>query len=73
MTATVHPIRDTPPSAAQIAEMLSVYEGQRSKICNTSSADYRQRKDELTAMTDDELCTALSQQGNLLKTPVRAA
>lgn len=65
------PIRETPPSAAELQRLLASA-ASRTAILNTSSADYREPgvKEKLAAMSDGELCEFLSRHGNLVKRPV---
>ena len=69
LTYDVKAIRDEPPAADLIAAMLTRYEGKRAKILNTSGGDYRQEKDALASLSDEELVQRLSENGNLLKRP----
>lgn len=65
------PIRDTPPSKTALKKMLKAKEGQRKKLFNTSSKDYRdpEVKDQLPNLTDDEAIALLASRGNLIKRP----
>ena len=65
------PIRETPPSQTALKKMLKAKEGQRKKLFNTSSKDYRdpEVKDRLPNLTDDEAVALLASRGNLIKRP----
>lgn len=65
------PIRETPPSEAELAAVLGHYGGNRKRIINTSSKDYRETglKDRLDSLSDSELFAELRGLGNLVKRP----
>lgn len=65
------PIRETPPTIAELKAMLKAHEGQLRPLFNTAGQDYRAlgMKDKLPQMTDDEALLLLSQTGNLVKRP----
>ena len=65
------PIRETPPSKATLKKMLKAKEGQRKKLFNTSSKDYREPevKERLPDLSDDEAMELLASRGNLVKRP----
>lgn len=65
------PIRETPPSESELAAVLSHYAGNRKRIINTSSQDYRESglKDRIDSLGDSELFAELRGQGNLVKRP----
>ena len=65
------PIRETPPSKATLKKMLKAKEGQRKKLFNTSSKDYRdpEVKNRLPNLSDDEAIALLASRGNLIKRP----
>ena len=65
------PIRETPPSKALLKKMLKAKDGQRKKLFNTSSKDYRdpEVKDRLPDLSDDEAMELLASRGNLVKRP----
>lgn len=71
LDSTMIPIRETPPSVPELAKMLAHFGGQRKRLLNTSSADYRAPglKESLAAMSDDDFCAALHAHGNLIKRP----
>jgi arsenate reductase len=65
------PIRETPPSVAELRAMLDAHGGQLRPLFNTSGQDYRALglKDKLPAMSTDEALALLAQNGNLVKRP----
>ena len=65
------PIRETPPSLAELRAMLNAHAGDLRALCNTSGQDYRAlgMKDKLPTMTPEAVLALLSQQGNLVKRP----
>ena len=65
------PIREAPPSKTILKKMLKAKDGQRKKLFNTSSKDYREPevKDRLPDLTDDQAMTLLASRGNLIKRP----
>lgn len=65
------PIRETPPNKATLKKMLQAKAGQRKKLFNTSSKDYRdpEVKDRLPDLSDDEAVALLASRGNLIKRP----
>jgi arsenate reductase len=67
----VLPIRETPPSKAELKSMLKIYDGEIGKLFNTSGKDYRDMKlgVKLKAMSEDKALDLLSKNGNLVKRP----
>jgi arsenate reductase len=65
------PIRETPPTVAELGGMLAANQGDLRALCNTSGQDYRAlgMKDKLPTMTPAAVLQLLSQQGNLVKRP----
>jgi len=65
------PIRETPPSKAELKRMLGHYDGEIRKILNTSSKDYRAQnlKERLPEMSDAQVFDLLRENGNLVKRP----
>ena len=65
------PIRDQPPSKAELKKMLKIYDGELIKLFNTSGQDYRalDMKNRLPSMSAEEAIDLLSQNGNLIKRP----
>jgi arsenate reductase (glutaredoxin) len=65
------PIRETPPSRAELKKMLKYLDGNVKKLFNTSSKDYREGgfKDKMSTMTPDAAFDALTANGNLVKRP----
>ncbi len=65
------PIRETPPTKAELKKMLAAYEGEIRRLFNTSGMDYRSLglKDKLPQMADKEAIDLLNGNGNLVKRP----
>ena len=65
------PIRDHPPSKAELKRMLVSCGGDLRRLFNTSGMDYRtlSLKDKLPAMSEDEAIGLLAGNGNLIKRP----
>jgi len=65
------PIRETPPSAAEIGAMLKWQNGEIRKLFNTAGKEYRalNLKDRLDQLTPKEATQLLSSNGNLVKRP----
>lgn len=65
------PIRETPPSLAELTAMLAAYKGDLRKLFNVSGLDYRTLglKDKLPAMSADAALKLLAGNGNLVKRP----
>jgi arsenate reductase (glutaredoxin) len=68
---TEKPIRDTPPSVAELRAMLAHLDGERRRLCNTSGKDYRDQKlgDILDALSEPDFLARLAANGNLVKRP----
>ena len=65
------PIRETPPSVAELRSMLDACGGDLRRLFNTSGMDYRAlgMKDKLPKMTTDAALKLLASNGNLVKRP----
>ncbi len=65
------PIRETPPSIAELKKALKFLNGDSNKLFNTSGQDYKalNLKEKLGAMTDDDKLKLLNSNGNLVKRP----
>lgn len=65
------PIRETPPTKAELRRMLRIYHGEIRRLFNSSGMDYRtlKLKDRLPSMSDDEALELLRKNGNLVKRP----
>jgi arsenate reductase len=65
------PIRERPPSVEDLKKMLGHFGGDRRRLFNTSGQDYRalKLKASLPEMTDAEVFSLLSKNGNLVKRP----
>ncbi len=66
-----HPIRETPPSTAELRTMLAAYGGEMRKLFNTSGRDYREQKlgEKLPTLTPAAALALLAGNGNLVKRP----
>jgi arsenate reductase (glutaredoxin) len=71
------PIRETPPSLAELRTMLAHLGGERRRMCNTSGGDYRAEKlgEVIDTLPEAEFFARLAANGNLVKRPfvLRAA
>jgi arsenate reductase len=67
----VLPIREHPPTKAELRTMLKIYEGKVAKLFNTSGLDYRALGlgAKLPKMGEDKAIDLLSKNGNLVKRP----
>lgn len=65
------PIRETPPSPAELNSMLLAREGQIRKLFNTSGLDYKAMglSAKLPLMKEEDALRLLSSNGNLVKRP----
>ncbi len=65
------PIRETPPSPAELESALAILGGDVRKLFNTSGIDYRElgMKDLLPTLTPAGAIDRLSKNGNLVKRP----
>ena len=65
------PIREQPPSKAELRRMLKAQDGAIRKLFNTSSRDYKDLnlKERLPDMAADEALDLLHENGNLVKRP----
>ena len=65
------PIRETPPTLAELRTMLVAQQGARLRLFNTAGRDYRELKlgERLPAMTDNQVLDLLAGNGNLVKRP----
>jgi arsenate reductase len=66
------PIRETPPTPAELRTVLAALDGDLRRLCNTSGRDYRARglSAQLPTLSVDEALALLSGNGNLIKRPV---
>ena len=69
--ADVVPIREQPPTKAELKKMLGLVGGEVRKLFNTSGLDYKAlgMKDKLPAMSEAEAIDLLSKNGSLVKRP----
>ena len=65
------PIRETPPSKAELKKMLGYLDGELRKLFNTSGGDYKAMnlKESLPQMSEKEALALLAENGNLVKRP----
>lgn len=65
------PIRDTPPTAAELKQMLAYQNGELKKLFNTAGGDYRElnMKDVLPTLSEGAALELLADRGNLVKRP----
>ena len=65
------PIRDTPPSKAELKKMLACYDGELKRLFNTSGQDYRALgiKDQIKTISVKDAIDLLADNGNLVKRP----
>lgn len=65
------PIRETPPTVAELREMLAAYDGEVRRLFNTSGRDYREQKlsETLPTMSEGDALKLLTKNGNLVKRP----
>jgi arsenate reductase len=65
------PIREQPPTKAELETMLANHDGNIRKLFNTSGGDYKamNMKEKLSNITDAEAINLLSKNGNLIKRP----
>ena len=65
------PIREQPPSKAELKKMLARYDGKIRELFNIAGGDYRRLnlKDRLTTMLPTEAIDLLAGNGNLVKRP----
>jgi arsenate reductase (glutaredoxin) len=70
IASDVIPIREQPPTLAELRKMLSAV-GEIRRLFNTSGGDYKSLglKDRLAAMSDTEALSLLAENGNLVKRP----
>ena len=65
------PIRETPPTKAELKRMLKHMDGNIKKLFNTSGMDYKSEnmKDVLPTLNDAQAVDRLNANGNLVKRP----
>lgn len=65
------PIRETPPSLADLKRALANLDGDIRKLFNTSGQDYRalNLKEKLPTLSTDQALELLASNGNLIKRP----
>jgi arsenate reductase (glutaredoxin) len=65
------PIRETPPTAAELRAMLKLQRGEVRRLFNTSGLEYRALglKDKLATMSEDDAIALLASNGMLVRRP----
>ena len=65
------PIRETPPTPAELRTMLAAQGGELRRLFNTSGKDYREQKlgEKLPTMSEPAALALLAGNGNLVKRP----
>jgi arsenate reductase len=65
------PIREQPPSKAELKKMLKIYEGKLARLFNTSGRDYKELglSEKLGSMSEEKALSLLASNGNLVKRP----
>src|SRR6185369_13463473 len=71
LNITPIPIREQPPTIAELKTMLGVYPGDIRRLFNTSGRDYQalNLKEKLPKMSEADALKLLAQNGNLVKRP----
>ncbi len=66
-----HPIRETPPTLAELRLMLAANGGELRRLFNTSGRDYREQKlgEKLPGLDERAALDLLVRNGNLVKRP----
>lgn len=69
---TAIPIREQPPTKAELKRMLAIYGGDLRRLFNTSGGDYKAMKlsERLPQLTETEALDLLAANGNLVKRPL---
>lgn len=65
------PIRETPPTLAELRSMLAAQSGELRRLFNTSGRDYREQKlgEKLPSLAPEAALKLLAGNGNLVKRP----
>ena len=73
--AQVVPIREQPPSRAELKRMLALVGGDLRRLFNTSGQDYKALglKDRLAKLSEADALNLLAKNGNLVKRPFALA
>ena len=73
--AHVVPIREQPPSRAELKRMLALVGGDLRRLFNTSGQDYKALglKDRLAKLSEADALNLLAKNGNLVKRPFALA
>lgn len=71
LTFAERPIRERPPTPAELGTMLAVHQGELRRLFNTSGRDYREQKlgAKLPGMEARAALALLAENGNLVKRP----
>ena len=71
LSFTTIPIREQPPTPAELKRMLAFYGGELRRLFNTSGGDYKAMKlaDRLPTLSEAEALALLAANGNLVKRP----
>jgi arsenate reductase len=71
VTFSEKPIRETPPSSAELRQMLAHQNGNLRRLFNTSGLEYRALKlsEKLPTLSEAEALTLLAGNGRLVKRP----
>jgi arsenate reductase len=71
IAAVEKPIRETPPSVAELRAMLAGQQGELRRLCNSSGLEYRALglAQKLPQLTEDEALELLAGNGSLVKRP----
>jgi arsenate reductase len=71
---TEKPIREAPPTLAELKATLAAYDGKITRLFNTSGMDYRALgiAEKLPGLTKDEALQLLASNGRLVKRPFLA-
>ncbi|HRE04444.1 MAG TPA: Spx/MgsR family RNA polymerase-binding regulatory protein [Opitutaceae bacterium] len=72
LTFVERPIRETPPTTAELARALRALDGDRGRLFNRSGRDYREQKlaEQLPGWSEAETLRRLAANGNLVKRPL---
>jgi arsenate reductase (glutaredoxin) len=64
-------IRETPPTPAELEQMLAACDGELRRVCNVSGREYRDQKigARLSEISREEAVALLAANGNLVKRP----
>ncbi len=65
------PVREQPPTKAELKKMLKYYDGEIRRLFNTAGGDYKEMnlKSKLPKMSETQAIDLLASNGNLVKRP----